>query len=630
MNVVTVIPLSRGVFAEELTYYSSALVAPGDLVEISIRGKKCKALVLSYESAQSRKAELKASQYSLKKIQKVLHPSLISPQFLSAAKKIAEYHTAPLSTTLSALLPKSLLDANSSLPALAPRETGVHTEKYIVADSDEERFSLYKKLVRESFVGRRSVLIIEPTHEDVSGVLEILGRGISNSVRKVSGESTKTEMRKIIGELAGEMPLLIIGTPIALSLIGGSVETVILDRENTPSYKICARPFIDMRRFAEYLADQTHIRLIFGDSVVRTESILRIDKGELIPLISVKTRIPSRAITHLINMREEERDAIKKKEAGKAIGVTLAKLITETIKKDGQVVLLGARRGTAPSTVCGDCGETVRCSRCGNPTVLHSVDNSYLYACHRCGHLEEPPEGCKKCGSWRLTMLGIGTQKTQEELKLLFPKTPLFCVDSDSVRSRSVAKERVDAFYTTRGSILLGTEMLIPYLVNPVDLVGIVSVDTLLVIPDFRIGERLFTMLNRLRERASEHFCIQTRDPESPILTNASRGQLAEFYRAETETRKMLEYPPFSVLVKISRSGRHDAVMSDIEALSGELREWSPAIYASPGTSSAHESGTMHILLKIEPSRWPEKRLCSILRELSPRFVVDIDPVNIL
>jgi len=630
MNLVTVIPLSRGVFAEELSYYSAGTVSDGDLVEISIRGKKYKALVIAQAPLTTHKAELKASRYSLKKIEKVLYPLFMSPQFLIAARKTAEYYAAPISTTLSALLPKSLLDAQVALPHMSARESGIRPEKYVVSDTAEERFSLYKKLVRESFVGHHSVLVIEPTREDVLGVESILGRGISTSVRTISGESTKADIKKISTELEGNTPLLIIGTAAALALAGGSIETIIIDRENTPSYKMLTRPFIDMRRFAEYLADESLIRLIVGDSVLRTESMLRLEKGELVPLVSIKTRIPTRASIHLINMREEERSAVKKKEAGKAIGLSLAKLITETIKKEGQVVLLGARRGTAPSTVCNDCGETVRCTRCGNPAVLHSVHDTYLYTCHRCGHTEEPPDGCRKCGSWRLTLLGIGTEKTYEEVKQLFPNTKLFCVDSDSARSRNIARERITEFYATRGSILIGTEMILPFLVRPVDLVAVVSVDTLLVIPDFRIGERLFVLLNRLREQATEHFCIQTRDPEAVTLLHASRGQVAEFHRAEIEVRKALLYPPFSVLIKISRSGKQSAVLDDIEALSAELREWSPAVYASPGQSGAHGSATMHILLKLAPERWPHERLVHILKELSPRFLVDIDPLNIL
>ncbi len=630
MNLVTVIPLSRGVFAEELSYYSAKTVSEGDLVEISIRGKKHKALVIAHTPLTIHKAELKASRYSLKKIEKVLHPLFMSPQFLAAARKTARYYAAPISTTLSALLPKSLLDAHIALPPINIRESGVRPEKYLISDTTEERFSLYKKLVRESFVGRRSVLIIEPTREDVLVVESILGRGIGNSVRIISGETTKTEIKKISTELIGDTPLLIIGTAAALALSGGSIETIIIDRENTPSYKMLVRPFIDARRFAEYLADESLFRLIIGDSVLRTETMTRLEKGEFVPLVSIKTRIPSRANIHLVNMREEEREAVKKKKAGKAIGTSLTKLITETIKKEGNVVLFGARRGTAPSTVCSDCGETVRCTRCDNPAVLHSVNDAYLYTCHRCGHTEEPPDGCKKCGSWRLTMLGVGTEKTYEEARELFPNTKLFCVDSDNARSRTSARERITEFYATRGSILIGTEMILPFLVRPVDLVAVVSIDTLLVIPDFRIGERLFVLLNRLREQAMEHFFIQTRDPESVILLYASRGQLAEFHRAEAEVRKILLYPPFSVLIKISRSGKQNAVLDDIEALSTELREWSPAIYASPKTSGMHGSTTMHILLRLAPERWPHERLIHILKELSPRFLVDIDPLNIL
>ena len=629
MNVVTVIPIARGAFVEELTYYSASLLSPGDLVEIPLRGKRVRALVAGCESAVTHKAELKASRFSLKKIGKLLTSAYLSPAFLDAARTCADFYAAPLSLVLSVVLSSTVLDCGESLPALTQHQCGLREERYVVSDSDEERLSLYKKLIRETFVKRRSVLVILPTVKDVSAAALVLGRGINNSVRIVHGEQSTEELGKIIKEFANGTALLIVGTPTALALTGGSVETLIVDQENTSAYKALARPFIDMRRFAEFLCDASSVRFITGDSVLSAESMLRIESGALTPLVPVKTRAHTHGEVHLINMRNEERGAVKKKEKGRAIGEALGKLITETVKKAGHVALLGARRGVAPSTVCGDCGETVRCLRCGSPVVLHESagrqngESEYIYACHQCGALQEPPEGCQNCGSWKLVMLGIGTQKAREELKERFPRVPVFSLDSDSVKSRAVAEERVRQFYATRGSILLGTEMLIPYLQAPIELVGIISVDTLLVIPDFKISERLFVMLTRLRERAVEHFAIQTRNPDAPTIAYAARGQLVEFQRAELEARRALNYPPYATLIKISRQGKRDTIRTDMEKLTEELREWNPLLYAGP-------TGAMHILLKIAFPHWPDKRLAGIVKELSPRYAVDIDPSSIL
>src|SRR3989344_2757885 len=313
MNVVTVIPIARGAFVEELTYYSASLLSPGDLVEIPLRGKRVRALVAGCESAVTHKAELKASRFSLKKIGKLLTSAYLSPAFLDAARACADFYAAPLSLVLS--------------------------------DSDEERLSLYKKLIRETFVKRRSVLVILPTVKDVSAAALVLGRGINNSVRIVHGETSTEELGKIIKEFANGTALLIVGTPTALALTGGSVETLIVDQENTSAYKALARPFIDMRRFAEFLCDASSVRFITGDSVLSAESMLRIESGALTPLVPVKTRAHTHGEVHLINMRNEERGAVKKKEKGRAIGEALGKLITETVKKAGHVALLGARRG---------------------------------------------------------------------------------------------------------------------------------------------------------------------------------------------------------------------------------------------------------------------------------------------
>src|SRR3990167_7397512 len=245
MNVVTVIPIARGAFVEELTYYSASLLSPGDLVEIPLRGKRVRALVAGCESAVTHKAELKASRFSLKKIGKLLTSAYLSPAFLDAARACADFYAAPLSLVLSAVLSSTVLDCGESLPALTQHQCGLREERYLVSDSDEERLSLYKKLIRETFVKRRSVLVILPTVKDVSAA--------------------------------------------ALALTGGSVETLIVDQENTSAYKALARPFIDMRRFAEFLCDASSVRFITGDSVLSAESMLRIESGALTPLVPVKT-----------------------------------------------------------------------------------------------------------------------------------------------------------------------------------------------------------------------------------------------------------------------------------------------------------------------------------------------------
>ena len=630
MNLCAIAPLSRGLQKEALHYFSAKDVPIGSLVSIPLRGKATLGIVLESSPLEKEKSAVRRSGAPLKKISKIIAPSYLSPLFIEAVRETALYHASTVPATLTLLLPSDYTQSAGPYPPLSARISNTPAEVQALQEDDTERYAYYKRLVREAFARSHSLVLIVPTIADLGRAHKELSRGIGEHVFLLHSSLSQKDFTKNAHTLlTSEQPTLLIASPIGLPFLRSDVDTVIIDRESASSYKMIARPFIDVRIFARALCLNTKIRLILGDTLLRTETLHEIDEGSIIPASTIKYRLTTKAKCEIIDMRAEEREALSKKEKGRAIGRVLKDALSEILSRKGRSVLLTARKGLSPTTVCSDCGETIQCPRCSTPFVLHRVHGEFVYACHRCGHSEVPPEGCPSCGSWKLTLLGIGIEKAADELSFLFPKAPFLRIDSDVTRGKQSVQKVVDEFYATPGSILLCTELALPYLTDTVELTGVISVDSLLVIADFRMHHRIMSLLARLRGLAQDRFIVETRDALHPLFTHAITGALIEFYRSDSADRERFHYPPYSVLIKITRTGRRDPVLDDMEELMSALKKYGPTLYASY-ESAVRGLVTMNILLSITPERWPEHTVITLLRSLPPDFSVDVDPVNIL
>ncbi|MEK7118066.1 MAG: hypothetical protein AAB869_00465, partial [Patescibacteria group bacterium] len=328
----------------------------------------------------------------------------------------------------------------------------------------------------------------------------------------------------------------------------------------------------------------------------------------------------------------------------------LVDVLEDVRAKGTHCFILGVRRGFAPMTVCGDCGTVVSCIRCSAPMVLHRKGQSVvdspqslakegnankdnhsasIFLCHRCGLEKDTEILCGHCGGWRLTPLGIGITQAEETIRRRFPDTRIFRIDRDVIKNHAEAQAIVGKFYQTPGSIMIGTEMAIPYLTTPLAAVAILSVNSLLTMPDFRMGERVFRLLITLREKAREHFLVQTRDPTIPLFALATEGNIGEFLRTELDVRQRLLYPPFSTLLKFTYEGKKDdgvAAMNEIEKM---FSAYHPVAFPS-FIARVKGKCRMNALIKIPPGGWPNDELTQLVRALPPEIEVRVNPESVI
>lgn len=638
MKIVTVIPIARGIFHDYLTYFSAQELTIGDLVTVPLRQKSVSALVIKLEPLESAKAGLRRGDYRIKKIGQVQARRFLPEATLLAAQAVADYSAAPLGQVLKSLLPKVMLlrgteqlsgTQAAKIQTKSTEQSGagesIVSEKLAIQDTDEERLSYYKGLIREALAKKESVLVIEPSVSDLLASQAVLERGIDHYTVILHGQMSE----KILTEnwdraCSDQKPLLIIATPNYLAIPRSDLATIIIDRESASTYRSLTRPYVDYRRFAEALASARYQKLVFGDILLRPETMHRLETRELQAAQAPRQRLPNASHIKLISVTSGE---IWSNEA--------RELLERTQTTHEHLLLLTNRRGFSPLIICDDCGESVACNNCGSPLVLHrarvkqGIQETTLFRCHHCGETRTSEEKCVHCDSWRLRALGTGIDRVAKELETLAPERSVFQLDSDQVKSSRAAQALVNKFLATPGAILLGTEMALNYLHDQVTHSIVITVDSMLAVPDFRINERLFNILARLRAITDKELIIQTRQRDNEALSAMARGHLLDFYRREIAERERFDYPPFKVFIKITRVGQAATLRATFQKLTEVLADYDPVIYPSlhqPGRGLAE----LNLLLKLKPSAWPDPTLSEKLKSLPSDYIVVVDPETIL
>ncbi len=260
---------------------------------------------------------------------------------------------------------------------------------------------------------------------------------------------------------------------------------------------------------------------------------------------------------HVVDMNSEQEETGK---AGLVISGLLQDKINQRLGAGEQVILLQNRRGYSPLLRCGDCGEVVMCPHCQLTLTYHRTHDNLQ--CHFCGFTRrQPPQFCDECQGNDLRLLGTGTQKVEDLLQSTFPAARIARLDLDSTRTGTQLTSTLEAFGQGKIDILLGTQMIAKGLdFENATLVGIINADTGMFLPDFRAGERVFQLVYQSAGRAGRHqkpgeVVVQTYNPDNPVIKQATRLDLKQYYNIALSERQELQYPPFSWIVRMELYG---------------------------------------------------------------------------
>jgi primosomal protein N' (replication factor Y) (superfamily II helicase) len=651
MYIATVIPIQKGSQKEYLSYFSATDIPLGSIVSIPVRTKTIDAIVINIEEARNIKSDIKNADYQLKKIIKVKGGSPFNKSFFIACQKMKDYTVSNTGSIIKSLLPTIFIENIEKLnkPASAQgfgeAKENIKHEKLIFQATPSDRLAFYRTLIREAFAKKESVFLCVPTHFDIYHFHKELARGIEQFVFTFHSGMTKKALIKTYNSVIDQNhPILIVSTGIFLSVPRHDIKTIILEHESSDTYKQIGRPYVDIRSFAEVLSGIEKIKLIFGDTLLRPETLYRHDQNEFGEISSPLYRLPQTEQQIVVDMKNETDE--KGKKVFKTISRAIQKMINETISNNKSVLLFSVRKGLAPITVCNDCGHTLLCPNCSTPIVLYGTKQiaatksttPRIFMCNKCGRKEKTEISCPNCSSWNLTPLGVGTDRVYEEIKSLYPKAKVIQIDKEATPTIKEARSAMQEFNKNSGNILIGTEMVFSYLENQVNSSAIISLDGLFSIPSFNITQKILHIIEKLHNITLSNLIIQTRIPENKILQYILSGNVLPLCREDLAERKDYGYPPFKRLIKITFEGTAGDTEKARSFIEKTLGNYEPQIF-SAFVSRVKGQYITNTVIKVDPRIWPlptdekliiNQNLSRTLSQLPPSFSINVDPEDLL
>ncbi|PCI20676.1 hypothetical protein COB64_01770 [Candidatus Wolfebacteria bacterium] len=653
MKIVSVIPYSKGIHKETLTYFSSKDIPVGSIVTVPVRKKLVTAFVTESKDLLKAKSDVKSSSFNLKKVDSIVGPSLFNQEFFYTVRDLKKYYATHSSLLFSSLIPTLFLKkyAQLTLPHIASEKStsSIRQEKLLFQSPDEERLSYYKTYIRESFAKGESLFICLPNSNDIQTFLPIISKGIEQYVFVLHGALTDKKQIEVYNKLIDEThPVVIIATGSYLFVPRNDIGTIIVERESSSTYKTFTRPYIDMRIVAEIYSHYLNAKLIYADTYLRTETLWRHDQNEFSEVDQFNFRPPIQLKHPIIDVRKNIKDEPQKKSKKfSALNDEVLQLIHTALKENRKIFLFVLRKGLAGITVCNDCGTAVLCESCSVPMTLFNQKNKIthkgkkesIFICNKCRAVKRTNVICKECDSWNLVSLGIGIESVLKEVKNEFSDAKVFVIEGETVKTKTQGKKIISEFNSSTNGILVGTEMALSYINEKVDESVVVSFDSLFSIPGFRINERVLKLLTSLSSISKNSVRIQTKNPDESILTHIQERTMVDFFREELKLRKQFNYPPFSTLIKISFSGNTKDVEKAHDMFHTLFNSYPLELFRSVITKGKRLHA-IHAILRIDrstwalPSRGTKGELDTLLLEklisLPPSYIVHIDPEDLL
>ena len=557
---------------------------------------------------------------------------------------------------------ESLADGEAVAPAPTPdQEAALATITEAIRARRGDRFLLhgvtgsgktevYLRAIAETLALGRQALVLVPeitlTHQLVARLTARFGTRVALLHSQLRPGERIAEWRSLLG---GKTRIAV-GARSALFAPLDDLGLIVMDEEHEPAYKNEEGFRYHARDLAARRAAESGCPLVLGSATPALETRHAAERGELRRL-SLPHRIGGRPLpaVELVDLGVER--ALLPRGRRLVLSRVLHAAVAEALADGGQVILFLNRRGFSTRIFCFDCGHAERCQHCEISLVYHAGD--HRLRCHYCQYEIAPPETCSKCGAPDTALLGLGTERLEEDVRRRFPTARIARLDRDTAAKRGETERVLAALAAGTVDILVGTQMVAKGHHFPgVRVVGVVAADQSLHFPDFRAAERTFQLLTQVAGRAGRgaapgRVVIQTFVPDHYAIRPVLQHDYEAFYRAELTQRAAVGYPPFGRVVHVLVSGPDEAeTLAAAERLAQLARstvgatDEAPSLAFSvlgPGPSPIarlRDRFRFQLLLKGSD----EKRVLDAGRALAAishesggvRIQVDANPVNML
>jgi len=489
---------------------------------------------------------------------------------------------------------------------------------------------MYIHLINKVLAEGKQVLYLVPeialTTQLTSRLKRVFGKRLGVYHSKFSDAERVEIWNNVLNDKSYDV---IIGVRSSIFLPFRQLGLVIVDEEHESSYKqYDPAPRYHARNAAVVLASMHGAKTLLGTATPAIETYQNALNGKY-GLVEINQRYEEMAMPEILVV--DTKEAYRKKQMESHFSDLLIEKIAKALANHEQIILFQNRRGYAPYIECKVCGFVPHCKNCDVSLTVHKVFNTLT--CHYCGYTEPILNTCPMCGTpGSLSTKGFGTEKIEDEIKLIFHDARVSRMDLDTTRSKKSYDKILSDFEQLKVDILIGTQMVTKGLdFERVSLVGILNADNMLNFPDFRAHERAYQLMAQVSGRAGRKnkrgtVILQTTSPEHPIIGQIIRNDFKAMFATQCEERKLFRYPPYFRLIQIVLRHRNSNVLNqaasqmakDLHAVFGE-RVLGPNV---PIVSRIQNLYIKHILLKIEVDASSEKAK-NILRQITNQVIAD-------
>jgi len=566
-------------------------ISLGSRVNIPFRGKVTAGCVVGFLASSDIK--------NLKNILQITDKKpLLTPQAVKLTKWISNYYLCSWEKVINYVLPKTRkswltkfdkINITPTKPRLPEDDKPPDKDKITFAEEEKvlclknlenildnkkfqtilirgndfsSRVKIYLKYIRKKLKEGRQIIILTPTESYLSELARLLGKEFKDNMVVFDEKiDQKAKYQKWI-KIRNSQVNIVLGMRSAIFVPFDKLGLIIMEREHNSLYKEERSPRYNAREIALKRAELENIPLILSSETPSIESYWNIRGNNF---LEVNFNIGGEKKNLL---KKTIIDMTKEKSKKKIISYKLQQAISRSLKNKKQVVLFLNKRGFSSFMICGQCGYIPKCVDCNTSLSYHlDIQKRAQLICHNCGKRIKVMDVCAKCDSKNVRPLGMGTQKLESEIKKMFPRAKIKRLDRDSLLNNGDYQQILEKFKKRDTDILIGTQMVLKGVdYNNVDLIGIISADTLMNLPDYHSGEKTFQLLNEVissfREiRFDKEVIIQTFNPEDHCIAALKEQDYNYFYQKEIELRKELDYPPFTHIIRMVILGEEKEVV---------------------------------------------------------------------
>ena len=503
---------------------------------------------------------------------------------------------------------------------------------------------IYIHLIQQALDKKQQVLYLLPEIALTVQMMDRLQRVFGNRLGIYHSKYADAERVEIWQKQLSKNPYdVILGARSAVFLPFQRLGLVIIDEEHETSYKQQdPMPRYHARSAAIVLAQSLGAKVLLGTATPCAETWHNAQTGKY-GLVTLTERYKGIELPEIQVI--DIKDLQHRKMMKGPFSPTLLLKVREALERGEQAILFQNRRGYAPMIECKQCGWVPHCQHCDVSLTLHR--NLNQLTCHYCGYTYQVPVECPACGSRELQTRGYGTEKIEDEVRVIFPEARIARMDLDTTRTRQAYERIINDFSAGRTNILIGTQMISKGLdFDRVSVVGILNADTMLNYPDFRAYEHAFMMMSQVSGRAGRKgrrglVILQTKSPDIPVIHQVVDNNYAAFFRSLLAERREYHYPPFTRLVYVYLKHRSDSLVDTASHEMGcRLRQWFGARVLGPDRPAVAKVKSLAIrklLLKIEPGldlptvrkylALAQQQMLQDKRYASLQIYFDVDPL---